>query len=99
MSRRRDSSPRLRGFARQLRADMTDAERRLWSQLRKHRLEGFRFRRQHPVAGYIVDFYCASARLAVELDGGQHLDPAGKRRDELRDEALGQLGIRVMRFP
>jgi len=99
MSLRRDTSLRLRNFSRKLRADMTDAERHLWWRIRKHRVGGFRFRRQHPVAGYIVDFYCASARLAVEVDGGQHLDPEGLRRDEVRNRMLAGLGIRVLRFP
>ena len=58
--------------ARQLRRDQTDEEKELWRALRSHRFAGFKFRRQHPAGIYILDFYCAAARLDVELDGFQH---------------------------
>ncbi|HEY3911414.1 MAG TPA: endonuclease domain-containing protein [Stellaceae bacterium] len=58
-------------IARQLRVFSTDAERRLWSVLRDRRLAGYKFRRQHPVGGYIADFACIERRLLIELDGGQ----------------------------
>jgi very-short-patch-repair endonuclease len=92
----RDNRNRLRGFARQMRHEMTDAERRLWTLLRDRRLQGFKFRRQHPIAGFIVDFYCAKAQVAVESDGGQHID---SRYDEARDAKLRALGVRILRFP
>src|SRR4051812_45104671 len=79
-----------------MRHEMTDAERRLWSLLRDRRLQGFKFRRQHAVGGFIVDFYCVEAQLAVESDGGQHID---SRYDGERDQKLQSLGIRVLRFP
>ena len=60
--------------ARCLRNEGTDAERRLWQHLRHRQLAGHKFRRQYPLAGYIVDFVCVPARLVIELDGGQHLD-------------------------
>ena len=88
----------LLDFARQLRKDQTDAERLMWSLLRDRRLAGFKFRRQHPVEPYILDFYCHEARLAVELDGGQHNEPDERARDARRTAFLEDQGIRVLRF-
>ena len=82
--------------ARQLRNESTDAERRLWYFLRRQQLDGHKFRRQFPLAGYIADFVCVPARLVVELDGGQHL--AALEYDERRTEALQGEGYRVLRF-
>src|SRR5512135_2862526 len=82
--------------SRQLRIDATDAERRLWSYLRSKNLDGARFRRQHPIEGFIVDFCCIKGRLIVELDGSQHAEvPA---YDEHRTRILEQQGFRVLRF-
>jgi very-short-patch-repair endonuclease len=80
--------------ARILRRGMTDAERKLWLRLRGSRLGGFRFRRQHPLPPYALDFYCAAARLAVEIDGGQHSE-AG---DAVRTRFLSSHGLQVLRF-
>jgi len=80
--------------ARRLRKLPTDAEQRLWSRLRGEQL-GVAFRRQHPVKGYIVDFYAPAVKLAIEVDGGQH---SGSLRDELRTTALTRHGISVLRF-
>ncbi|MDZ4377366.1 MAG: DNA methyltransferase [Xanthomonadaceae bacterium] len=85
-----------RAFARSLRQQETDAEARLWHLLRARRLGGFKFRRQHPTPPYVIDFYCAEQRLAVELDGGQHVDATV--RDSQRDTFLNAQGIRVLRF-
>ena len=82
-------------FARQLRRDMTDAERRLWQRLRMRQLMGARFRRQHPLGPYIVDFACLAERLVVELDGGQHFESLYDRR---RDSAIAAMGFHVLRF-
>jgi adenine-specific DNA-methyltransferase len=90
--------PELLEFARQLRKQQTDAEQLLWSLLRDRRLSGFKFRRQHPVEPYVVDFYCHEARLAVELDGGQHNEPDERARDAKRTSFLEKQGIRVLRF-
>ena len=95
---KRDPSRRLLGFARAMRREMTDAEKRLWRLLSDRRLAGFKFRRQVPVAGYVLDFYCMKAGLVVEADGGQHNDPDQKRHDEERSARLATLGIRVVRF-
>jgi very-short-patch-repair endonuclease len=81
-----------------MRTSQTDAERKIWSILRGRNLSGFKFRRQHPVEGYILDFYCVSHRLAVELDGGQHCDPQARRYDEARTMRLKELEINVLRF-
>ena len=65
--------------ARKLRLTPRDAEIRLWSRLRGKQLAGFRFRRQHPLGPYVVDFFCAEAKLIVEVDGGQHADDGEAR--------------------
>jgi very-short-patch-repair endonuclease len=98
MPGKRDDTPRLIGFARQMRKAPTDAERKLWNLLRRGRLDGFHFRRQVPVAGYIIDFCCLPAGLGVEADGGQHLDAGDVEYDRRRSEALAGKGIRIIRF-
>lgn len=85
-----------KAFARSLRANQTDAERRLWQRLRSRQLDGLKFRRQHPIGPYIVDFCCLEQRLIVELDSGQH---AGEtKNDEVRTHWLRLQGYRVLRF-
>src|SRR5690348_5585614 len=81
--------------AKALRRGQTDAEKKLWSRLRASQL-GAKFRRQHPIGGYIADFCCVEQRLIVELDGGQHLEQRGY--DLRRNEALEAFGFRVLRF-
>ena len=88
----------LKPIARQLRRDQTDEEKQLWRELRGRRFAGFKFRRQHTVGDYILDFYCADAKLAVELDGSQHGFPEGMQRDEVREKFLNQQGIETLRF-
>ncbi len=85
----------MTGVARKLRGTMTDAERRLWSHLRASQLGGTKFTRQHPIGDYVVDFACRSARIAIELDGGQHADSA---IDEMRTQVIEAHGYRVIRF-
>src|SRR5437879_3577206 len=82
MQRKRDRSERLLNFAREMRKESTDAEKRMWRVLRDRRLSGFKFRRQYPVAGYVVDFFCARCRFGIELDGGQHADDSCREYDE-----------------
>ena len=84
-------------FRRALRRNATDAEQRLWHILRNRRL-GAKFRRQHPVGPYVLDFYCPRHHLAVELDGGQHFEEEEIDRDLRRDAFLAGRGIRVIRF-
>ncbi|MBX3490439.1 endonuclease domain-containing protein [Parvibaculum sp.] len=83
--------------ARHLRKSMTDAERRLWSRLRNNAL-GFHFRRQHRIGIYIVDFVCLERKLVVEVDGGQHNEPAGLAHDTRRTNWLNNEGYAVLRF-
>ena len=89
---------RLKGHSRQLRSNMTDAEKLLWSKVRKKQINGHQFYRQRIIGSYIVDFYCPKAKLIVEIDGGQHYSDEGIRRDNLRDEYMAQLGVKVLRF-
>ncbi|HVZ85900.1 MAG TPA: endonuclease domain-containing protein [Polyangia bacterium] len=84
---------------RDLRRNATDAERVPWFQFRAKRFAGFKFRRQHSCGRYILDFYCPARTLAIELDGGQHFDPAKQAYDERRTEQLQKRGVRVLRFP
>jgi very-short-patch-repair endonuclease len=84
--------------ARALRRDMSLPEVVLWQELRGGRLSGLRFRRQHPIGPYILDFYCASARLAVEVDGAAHDFAERAQHDERRDAWLASRDIRVLRF-
>ena len=86
---------KLTPLARNMRKAQTDAERLLWSRLRNRGLAGYKFRRQYPVGGYIVDFLCMDRMLVVELDGGQHLD---NPEDEIRTRELERQGLRVIRF-
>jgi len=83
---------------RALREDQTDAERALWQRLRSRQIDGYKFRRQHEFGGFVLDFFCVSAKLAVELDGGQHLSEEGLARDARRSAFLEANGIRVLRF-
>jgi very-short-patch-repair endonuclease len=84
--------------ARQLRTHSTDVEKKLWQALRARQLGGYKFRRQHQVCGYYLDFACEAVKLAVELDGGQHTAPENLAYDAARTAALEQSGWRVLRF-
>jgi very-short-patch-repair endonuclease len=90
--------PEFLARVRELRRDATDAEKLLWQLLRNRQLHGFKFRRQHPIGGYILDFYCHEANLAVELDGGGHREENQAKRDRERTEYLESKGLRVIRF-
>jgi very-short-patch-repair endonuclease len=83
--------------SKQLRRHQTNAEALLWSVLRDRRLEGFKFRRQVVIAGYIVDFLCSRARLIVEVDGATHSTPKELAYDEERELVLSRLGFRILR--
>jgi very-short-patch-repair endonuclease len=96
-------SPRIRGTtqqteeaARRLRQQLTPAEDQLWSALRGRQLLGLKFRCQHPVGRFIVDFYCPSCKLVIEVDGDIHTQQ--KAYDEARTEQLQSFGYRVLRF-
>ena len=91
-------SSRLKGRARSLRANLTDAEQRLWSRLRRKQILGVQFYRQKPIGNYITDFYAPGARLVVEVDGAQHTESPQAERDRERTAYLEQVGLRVLRY-
>ena len=84
--------------ARSLRKNMTDAERVIWSRIRRKQLLGVQFNRQKPIADFIVDFYAPSIKLVIEIDGSQHYEQEHLLRDKQRDIALTKLGLRVLRY-
>jgi len=84
--------------ARGLRRESTDVERKLWYRLRRRQLNGLSFRRQHPIGPYVLDFYCPSIGLAVELDGGQHNFENQAQKDEQRTRWLEANGVKLIRF-
>jgi very-short-patch-repair endonuclease len=88
----------LKELSRQLRGNMTDAERLLWVKIRKKQLNGYQFYRQKPIGDYIVDFYCPRAKLVVEVDGSQHFTEEITEYDRARDEYMNSLGLMVLRF-
>jgi very-short-patch-repair endonuclease len=89
---------RLIAYAKDLRTASTDTERILWSHIRAKRLDGLKFRRQHQIGKYIVDFVCFEKMLIIELDGGQHAEPGKKEYDRERDNWLEKEGYLVLRF-
>lgn len=89
-------NPKLNDRARELRRNMTEAEKKLWYEyLRQHRLT---FHRQKPIDQFIVDFYCSSEQLVIEIDGGQHYTPDEKIYDQKRTAVLEGYGLSVLRF-
>ena len=90
--------PITKDFRRQLRHDETPAERILWKHLRGKQLEGYRFRQQHGFGMYVMDFYCPSLRLCIELDGSVHDDEIVKQKDKERTKFLETSRIHVIRF-
>jgi very-short-patch-repair endonuclease len=83
------------GLQRVLRRDSTPAEQKLWMRLRARRLQGFKFRRQHPFGDFILDLVCMECHVVIELDGGQHLESS---RDRIRDASLEPAGFKVLRY-
>ncbi len=81
-----------------LRKSLTSAEATLWKSLQRKQLKGRKFRRQHSIENYIVDFYCSSENLIVELDGAVHLDFAQQNYDQEQTKKLEALGFTVIRF-
>ena len=88
----------LKEASRQLRKDMTEAEKLFWSGVRRKQLSGVQFYRQKIIGDYIVDFYCPKASLVIEVDGSQHCEETGVEADMFRDDCLRSLGLRVLRF-
>ncbi|TPV32988.1 endonuclease domain-containing protein [Paucihalobacter ruber] len=91
------ATPKVFRNAAKLRENMTEAEIRLWEYL-KTKPQGFKFRRQHPIAGYVLDFYCHKLKLSIEVDGGYHLNKEQKEKDIERTEYLNSVGIIESRF-
>jgi very-short-patch-repair endonuclease len=92
----RGTTPEIEAAARRLRANMTPAERILWQALRGRQLDGLKFRAQHPVGQFILDFWCPACRLAIELDGGLH--QSQQEQDAARTAQLEAYAYRVIRF-
>lgn len=90
--------PELKEFRKNLRNNATSQEQLLWNKLRNSGLNGCKFRRQHSVGDFILDFYCAEHKLAIELDGNHHLAEEHKLNDEARTAFLNEMNIRVLRF-
>ena len=92
------NKPELIKFRKSLRNNSTSAEATLWKCLQKKQLGGFKFRRQHSVGNFILDFYCPYKRVAIELDGAPHFTPEGRIKDIKRDAYLKKQRISVLRF-
>jgi very-short-patch-repair endonuclease len=95
-SRKTKSPPEVRQSAKELRKSQTPAEEKLWKMLRNRKPGGYKFRRQHPIGGFIVDFYCDEVELMIELDGEIHNRQKGY--DQARDRWLSENGYQVLRF-
>ncbi len=93
----REGEWRTKGHAKRLRSEMTEAEIVLWTFLRGRRLDGFKFRRQHPIGSYIADFACVSEKLIVEVDGATHWTEEQVAYNQRRTEVLEREGWRVLR--
>ena len=88
----------LKTKSRRLRKNLTDAERLLWFKIRKQQINDLPFYRQRIISNYIIDFYCPPAKLAIEVDGGQHYEDKNLKQDASRTKDLQQLGIKILRF-
>jgi len=88
----------LKNFRKNLRNNQTSAETRLWRLLKNKQLEGRKFRRQHSIDNFVVDFYCPNEKLVIELDGQVHYNPVAEEYDDKREEILKSYGIKVLRF-
>ena len=88
----------LKDKARQLRKNLTDSERALWSRLRNKQILNIQFYRQKPIGEYIVDFFAPRAKLVVEVDGSQHMEGDHVQKDRIRNGYLASLGLKVLRF-
>src|SRR5690606_24608967 len=88
----------LKNLRQDLRKKMTPAEAFLWNVLKENKFENRKFRRQHSIKNYIVDFYCAQDRIIIELDGEVHFNAFTEDNDRKRDEVLHEMGFKVLRF-
>jgi very-short-patch-repair endonuclease len=92
------ADPRTIEFAKWLRKRMTASEKMLWERLRRHNIQGVKFRRQHPIEYYVADFYCHEIKMVIEVDGPVHARPDQKEHDENRSAEMDRFGIKVIRF-
>ena len=90
--------PQPTKFARHLRRNESDAERKLWSKLRSRQFENLKFRRQQPIDKYIVDFVSFEKKIIIEVDGSQHMEPRNNEKDKERTKYLEDEGYVVLRF-
>ena len=98
MTKKLNNKKYLKGFRKELRNNPTKAESMLWKALQKKQLDGRKFRRQHSLANFIVDFYCPTEKLVVELDGQVHNNSINQEYDSKRTQILNEYGIKVVRF-
>ncbi len=98
MEERRHNKKELESIRKNLRKNLTPAEAFLWKELKNKNFEGRKFRRQHSINNFIVDFYCPEEYLIVELDGEVHLNAMAEEKDRKRGEILEEMGFRVLRF-
>lgn len=93
-----NASPEIFKRAQQLRAKMTEPEKLLWEKLKKNQLDVYKFRRQHPILKFILDFYCHKLKLGIELDGKHHYSKDQKFHDQDRTQILNGFGVKVIRL-
>ena len=98
MKRKIHNRKSLEPYRKKLRHHGTTAEAFLWTHLQQKKLEGRKFRRQHSILNFIVDFYCAEERLVIELDGEYHMNPTAEEKDAVRTKMLEELNMKVLRF-
>jgi very-short-patch-repair endonuclease len=94
----KNANPKLYEFSKELRKEKTEAEEKLWQYLRGSKLNGLKFRRQHPLHNYIADFYCHEKKLVIEVDGSVHTIENNAEYDRGRTYELQELGVTVIRF-
>jgi very-short-patch-repair endonuclease len=92
------ASPQIFSNAKKLRANSTAAEEKLWLAVKNNQIEGYKFRRQHPLSIYIADFYCHALKLVIEVDGGYHLNEEQQLLDQKRTSDIEFQGSKVIRF-
>ncbi len=95
---KRSNRESLKDTRQYLRTHSTSAEAELWKHIKNKQLAGRKFRRQHSINNYIVDFYCSEEKLIIELDGDKHGDYIQIQRDEIRDHILEESGFKILRF-
>ena len=98
MKKQSHNRKHLEPYRKALRNNLTPAEAFLWKQLQRRKLKGRKFRRQHSIENFIVDFYCAEEQLIIELDGDVHKNPLAEEKDEKRTKKLEDWGFKVIRF-